>query len=368
MDPLNLAQYTVSGIMPLLSTSLAGAYFAHKKIFTSPTIKKITISFSNFFSPVFIFIYIAGSLEISEISTFWPLLLTPSLMILLGSLVSFVHSKLFTQIPYFSRMVTCVLAFSNIGNLPVILMEGICSPYGPLQGNIHCKDANSYVALQVLTYAAIVWSYGYTLIEKDKSEYHESIRRQMLIDQGLPSEEVPPQSILKNICKNLLLPSPVSACLGLIVGLIPGVRKVFYDPQSKVYAFADAWKMIAKAGIVLGQVALGANLVFSISHREGLTKKYIASIVLFKNFIMPLCALGLVYGLWVCGVFGDNIVMAYVAFISFCAPTALVVMIMAEVIGHKAKETAWLMLWVYAFSVPGLIISTYFFFIIFKVI
>ena len=368
MNPVTLLQYTVTGLMPILSTSLTGAYLARRGIFKSQTLTRISLAFTNYFAPLFIFCNITGSVNFDDIQTLWPLFLTPLMMAIFGRLISLLHSQFFTQIPYFSRIVVCMITFPALGNVPRVLMRGMCSPYGPLRGNPRCKEADAYVSLQVLTFSAIVWSYGYTLISQDKAEYQEHVERLKLLERGEVFKESPPFSLWRSAGKNLLMPSPVAGISGLIVGLIPGVRSTFFRRDSLVYALADTCIGIGMGGVILSQISLGANLVLLSSKREGFTKKYIASVVVFKNLITPLIALGIVYGLFRCGVFGDNIVMLYLVFISFSCPSALVIMNMTQLLGYGTHEVSLLMFWIYSSSIPGLVISTYLFFLIFSVI
>ena len=150
--------------------------------------------------------------------------------------------------------------------------------------------------------------------------------------------------------------------------MVPGVKEIFFDKSSIVYSFTEACLSIGLSGIIIFQVTLGSNLVLLSSNREGFTKGFIASVVIFKNLIGPSVALGVSYGLWQCGTFGDNIVMAYLVFISFCCPSALVLMVMTQMLDYGTHEVSLLMLWIYCSSIFGLIIWTYLFFIIFSVV
>ena len=362
---LLILQYTVSGLMPLVSISILGGILAYKKIFTCESTKKIAAAYSNFFAPIFIFINLAGSIDTKKFELIWPLFFTPFLMILLGILISFIHSKLFKQVPNLSRVMACILTFSNIGNLPIVLMKGMCSPYGPLQHNSNCADANSYVSIQIFTYSIIIWSVGYSLIEKDKEEYLDMMEKQKLLEEGREVQITVKVSIWKHIYQHLFLPGPLSSVSGLIIGLIPGFNNIFYDKHYPLYALADSFLFIAIAGAVLGLISLGVTLYLLASDNKDISKTFIVSIILFKNFITPLCALGLVYLLYSLNLFGDNRVMLYVVFVSFCCPTALVVMILTQTHQYGVKETAWLMFWIYIFSFPSLVIFSYIFFIIF---
>ena len=395
MDPISLMRYTISGLMPLIFVFFTGAYFAKRGIFNISTVNKVNKLYSNFFNPMFIFVNIAG-LDHTRIHELWPLFLTPSLMFLVGSLLAYAHSQYFKPLPYMAGVVSCIITFSNVANIPLVIMKGVCSEYGPLQGNEYCWEAGMYISIQSVFYNILLWSIGQSLIEKDKEMWERSYsftNKQPLElvevrkDFGKNNEEekdlesgnelesnisiqeikVHPKKnkpIWGYIIRNLLLPSPMASVLGFLISLVPGFQSFFYNKESKVYAIADACLTIAITGYVLTQMCLGANLLLLRSNTPNLTKSLIAGIVLFKNIITPLCALVLMQLLWICGMFGSNIVMAYVAYICFCSPTALVIMIMTQSLQYGNEETAHLMLWIYAFSLPTLVISTYLFLII----
>lgn len=367
MDQAVLLQYTISGLMPLLSISLTGAFLAWKKIFTRQTVKQITSAYSSFFNPLFISMTVAKSVDISNIGIIWPLLLTPSLMVLVGLLISYTHSMFFTTIPHISRLVQSVLTFSSAGNVVFILMKGICSPYGPLKGNPNCKDAYSYISLQILTYSALLWSYGYTLIEKDQHEYLDHLENQALLAQGKCRNTAQKYSMWKNVIKNLFTPTPIACVFGIIFGVIPGVQSFVFNEAALHYSVIEILMEFSFAGVVVGQVSLGTNIVLlERPKKNGISNGFVASIVLFKCFVTPVVSIGIVYLFWELNVFGENLVVAYVVFISFCAPTAIVIMVISENIGYGSQEITWLMLWIYVFAVPSLISSTYLFFFIFK--
>lgn len=98
-------------------------------------------------------------------------------------------------------------------------------------------------------------------------------------------------------------------------------------------------------------------------------KKFdVFAMVIFKNVLMPSAALLITYGFWRGNLFGDDLVMKHVIYISFCSPTALVIMVMTQIQDYANKKKVWLMLWIYIFSRPILIISTYLFFLFFELI
>ena len=281
MDPATLLQLTVTGLSPIISTCLTGAYLGHRGIFTSPTLKSISQAYTSYFNPMLIFFNIAGRVSLDDIATLWPLFLTPLMMAFFGRIISFIHSKLFTQIPYFSRIVVCMITFPSLGNIPRVLMRGMCSSYGPLRGNSRCKDADAYVSLQVITFYAIVWSYGYALMAQDKKEYQDHLDELKLLEEGHTLKATPPFSLWRNAVKNLLLPTPVSGIVGLIVAMIPGVKDIFFNKESTVYVLADSCLSIGMGGVILSQISLGANLVLLQRRKKDL----------LRSLLLVLCCL-----------------------------------------------------------------------------
>ena len=357
MDPGVLIRYTIAGIMPLVMVSTLGVLLAFRGIWDKRAVDCIAKAYTNFFNPFFVFFNVTGAIKLSEIAEIWPLLVSPTVILFTGILVSWIHSLFFRNLKKISGVVKCVLIFNNIANLPVILMKGICSPYGPLKGNQYCENSNSYISLQIFTYNAIVWSYGWSLVSKDKekaSELNPSAEIELI--------RIP---IWKNILKNLTLPGPLACLAALIVSLIPGVQDLLYNSSSAFYCISQTCLQVGIAGVVLGQSSLGANLVHLRTEKFYFSKSYLFSIILFKNLIMPLFGLGLTYLAWFIGIFGDNYVIAYIIYISFCTPTAFIVLIICQNLQYGTKEVTWLMLAVYVFSIPTLIVFTYIFFMIF---
>ena len=199
------------------------------------------------------------------------------MMIALGGILSLLHSRLFKQAPHLSRIVTCIITFSNMGNIPLVLMKGICSPYGPLNNDVYCDEVNSYIALQMLTYHIILWSYGYTLIQlgKEESNIHIIVNESDLdydIDELKNQKEHPKTSLWNNLAKNLMLPAPLACIAGLVAGLMPGLKEIFYNKNLTLYVVVDSWINISFGGVVIAQMSLGANLII-LSDRDGCLTK-----------------------------------------------------------------------------------------------
>lgn len=308
IDPSILIKQSIFGLMPLFSITILGISLTMLKIFDKKTIDGIALGYKNVFNPCFVFFNTVGVISTFNISTLLPLILSPFFMILTGLAINWLHSLIFKPPENYSRVVKCVIAFSNTANLPVVLLRGICSPYGPLMGNDYCDHANSYIAIQFLTYTVIGWSYGWTMVSIDKiaSIYIDKANSDALL---IDNQIVRKKSIFKMIIENLALPGPVSCFVAVVIGMIPGINQTFYDKTSGLFSVVDVGVNLGIAGIVFGQATLGSNLILLKSEKTNvLSYKYIGSVILFKNLLMPLVSLGIIYLGWNLGIFGDNIV------------------------------------------------------------
>ena len=201
--------------------------------------------------------------------------------------------------------------------------------------------------------------------ESDKNDHLAHVQEIRLLAEGGSGKDSPPFSMWRSVCVNLLKPVPLASILAIGVGLVPGVREVFYEEGSAGYLVTEVGLTIGMAGIFMGQASLGASLVLVGMGRSEFSKGFIASVVGFKCVVMPLASLGIVYGIWKIGVLGENIVMMYVIFIGFCCPSALATMIIAQLFEYAVHEVAILMIWIYGFAVASLVIFSYAFFMIF---
>ena len=348
-----LAWSTFSGLWPLISISLIGMVLTHNKIYNKHVNNCIAKSYTNYFNPLFLFFNILKSLNLSDFASIWPLFLAPVLSFTLGLLLSQIHSTIFKSSKPLSYIVRCAISFNNVGNLMIILLHGMCSSYGALSNYSECANANSYVSIQVFIYAPLVWSFGTSFIERSKS-----LQAHLIAE----SEETP---IWRTAMRNLLLPGSLACILAFVVTLVPGSHDLFFSLDSCLTVLSTACLEVGMAGIVLGQSSLGSNLILLKSEEGQLSRSFILSVVLFKNLIFPVVALAIVCAMWSLGAFGGNIVMAYIVYISFCAPTAIIILIICQTHKHGVKEITWLLLFIYSSSLPGLIVFSYIFFLIF---
>ena len=261
--------------------------------------------------------------------------------------------------------IIAAITFENFG-ITLILIKGICSPYGPLGGNEYCDDGLAYASLLMFPCLILMWTFGYSLVKFDKvfmNTQQAQLTQLTKLDEAIKENST--DSIPRMIGRSLMMPNPLCCIIAIILAIIPGYQSFFFDKTSIIYSLADCGYTILNACIIVSQVLLGSNLYLNRKKRSLLTKKMLVQIVFTKNIAIPAINLAVFYFLWTIETFGDNKVMAYILFISFSCPTAMVSMLFAQLLGVALNEIVQSMLWIYLFSIPGIVFWTFLFFLIF---
>ena len=360
MDFLYVLKVTVSGLFPLYAIAAIGAFLTHKHCFDPSGNLKLSGSMANFFLPVLSIFAISSTFKLSNLDLMWPILAGPFIAILLYSAIGYCFTVLMGVPKSLRFTLTGAIAFPNF-TLSFILMQGICSPYGPLQGNEYCEEYFSYASLLLFPLNLIMWSYGFTLVGLDKQHQHtedSQLNEPLVIKQES-------QRIHVLFLKSLMMPNPVACVIGIVLAVIPGFQGFFYDKTSMLYCVPDTAFTAINSAVALAQMILGSYLHLIRNRHSDLTKTLLLAIAFTKVIVVPGVSIAIFYGLWKIGVFQDNLVMTYILYISLSAPTALNCMFFAQMHKINIDEIVQSMLWIYIFSIPAIILWTFIFFLIF---
>jgi predicted permease len=239
-----------------------------------------------------------------------------------------------------------------------VLINGICSPYGPLSGYSDCDSAFSYISIFALPEMLLFWTVGYSLVALDKAQSAGNTASNSLTEV----EVRPKRRLWRNMAKTVLMPNPLCCIAGMVLALIPGFQQVFFDKHSEVYCFAHVGLALGNTGIIFSQILLGSNVYLLKGTKSMLPFKAIIFTAVCKNIVVPGISFGVIYGVWIGGVFGENLVLAYVIFICVSCPTAIVCMLFANLHKIGVSEVSQTLFWVYMMSFPAIIFWTFLFF------
>lgn len=118
-------------------------------------------------------------------------------------------------------------------------------------------------------------------------------------------------------------------------------------------------------GLIVFQFYIGSSLYFIRNEKSRLTKKQLFANMITKYVVIPGIIITIMYFFWVLGIFNDNIVMAYMIFMTVVVPMANVVLVSSQIHEIGVSEVLETVLWIYIFAAPAGAIWTFIFFIIF---
>lgn len=351
----------VQSMVQLTLITFSGAVLTGLKIFTEQTNATVAQACAHFFFPIFIFISLGQSLSLSKLIEEWPLFVNPMVIVFLSTLVGLLQIYLFPPARHLRFSMLCMMCINNSGNVPLLILYGACKSYGPLGGESACSDAQGYVVLQVFTYNVLTWTYGLYLFQLD-----QMYRCEVLLEKDPESAiSAPQQSRVRMLLKNLVSPVPMGSYLGLLAGITPGMRWLMFDEDAPLRSVADALELVGMVGIVLSQMILGSNLVLTYGRPASLSRPYIYTSHLTRLILIPLLGLGATKLYQFAGIGSGNRVERFVLFLGFASPTAVSVLVLAQLTQVGVNELTKMMFGQYVLAVLTLTLSNYAFFLIF---
>ncbi|CAG9310574.1 unnamed protein product [Blepharisma stoltei] len=355
MDILQIFRSCVTGMIPVTIITISGAYLTWAKVFEKKSNEVISKSSARFFFPLFIVIAMSKAVDTSTIVSLWPLFVGQVLLIFITIGLGFLMLPIFKVPKEFKYTTISILAFSNVGNVPLLVMKGICASYGPFAGDDYCDNSVGYISIVCFVFNIMIWSICTAFVRIDSSERAKNEN----------SENNPNSTDLKKLIINgLLSPVPIASVLGLLIGLLPGYKWLFVYKSSPLYAFFDTLSVIGYVGIVASQMVVGSNLMMIERKEKFLDTHFLWTLTFTKSVVLSGIYLFIVWGFWEIGVFGDNKVMAYVLFIAQTSPVSVTVMIVCQLFNTNLKECCITTLWQYIAAPVYMTLYSYAFFLI----
>lgn len=342
---------TIAAMGPLCLVTVSGGLLAHLGILNKSSNDTIAKASQKLLLPAFVFINIVKGVDFANIAEWWSLLVMPVLAIAIASVVGVVHTLAFNPPEHVKYTMNSLLIFANLGNVPVLLVEGACASYGPINGEPSCPDAASLIFLQVITFNVLAWSYGFGLV------YLDYLKKE-------PTEGAPSFSLKKMILKQIFGPLPNAVYFGCVIGSIPGVKYLVTDSDAPLLAIYDALYTVGYAGIVLSQMILGSNIWLSRKLERTMSKRYIASVVFLRCVVITGLGVLIMWWFYDLGVFGDDIVMAYVSLMNFISPSTIFITLICQILDTGIQETATILFWMYLAAFISITFAGYTFFLL----
>lgn len=162
--------YTVLQNFILLSPGMIS--FA-RKIYTSDSLKNLSMLLVNLFFPVQGFIEIARMATPENVKVFWIMVLSVGSSMLIGFFVGYFLNWLFKLEVRIKFSYSLLLSIPSLGTLPLVLGRAFCFPGGPLEGDPQCDNMLGYMNINSLIFNLILFIFGFNLIISDKNNAAE---------------------------------------------------------------------------------------------------------------------------------------------------------------------------------------------------
>eukprot|EP00359_Climacostomum_virens_P004202 CAMPEP_0204912088 /NCGR_PEP_ID=MMETSP1397-20131031/10286_1 /ASSEMBLY_ACC=CAM_ASM_000891 /TAXON_ID=49980 /ORGANISM="Climacostomum Climacostomum virens, Strain Stock W-24" /LENGTH=349 /DNA_ID=CAMNT_0052082861 /DNA_START=30 /DNA_END=1075 /DNA_ORIENTATION=- len=222
-------------------------------------------------------------------------LLTTALSLLLGFLLIAL-----IPVPDSSRYTTVsIVAFSNLGNIPLLLVESSCKDYGPLRGYEDCPLLPGFVMTCTIASNIMVWGFGYSLILKDahaqaksRVENFFSAANQdatSLMSATFDEPLLPPKVDVKTILKNAFCALvPMSSMIGLFFGMLPYVDVILFNHDAPFAFITRAMLEVGFLGIIFTQQVLGSNIKEQFDKPQTISPILLAGLAIARLVVAPI--------------------------------------------------------------------------------
>ncbi|XP_027913068.1 protein PIN-LIKES 3-like [Vigna unguiculata] len=328
---------------------------------------------------------------------------------IIGSALGWILVKLTRAPKHLEGLIIGVCSAGNVGFLPIIIVPAICkdkgSPFG--DSNVCYQYGMAYTSLSMAVGAVYIWIYVYNIMRISasivpKEEYRTSSFTQEASGEIL--DFVSEEEDLKNPEKDyvgdvdaytLLLPSNESekkvkasisakikdlsgkifgnsnfkavfspttlgSIVGLIVGVVPLIRKLMIGTDAPLHVIEDSVTMLGEAAIPVITLIMGANLLKGL---KGANTSFctILGIVVVRYIILPILGILVIKGATQLGLVQPDPLYQFVLLLEYALPPAMAIGTIAQLFGAGEGECSVIMLWTYGLaSVAVTFWSTYY--------
>lgn len=278
----------LSGGVPYSLVLLTGVFLTRNWNSDKATNQMIFEACTKCFLPIYMFIELLNNFSMEQ--AYWVLLLNPLVISLLGLGLGTLYQKVYKL----RTLQTSSLVPNSVGTLPILVLKGMCSSYGPFGGE-SCSRAQVYLIVQSFTGYLVLW--GLSKLQKPKVqeiELVETTQNSVFLEKSNALQKTNPVF-------QITLAAQVLGVLG------SGVAEFSLGNSSGVfYCLIDSANSIGITGVIISQLTLVGGLEFTAKSKL---------VLVTRCLIYPL--VGLVVTKLSIGLFGINEVMAFCMYVNY---------------------------------------------------
>ncbi|XP_004515379.2 protein PIN-LIKES 3-like [Cicer arietinum] len=354
------------------------------------------------FTPALLYSLLANSITLGSLVMLWFLPLNILLRYIIGSTLAWFLNKTIRVPRHLHGLVMGCCAAGNIGTLPLIIVPTICIEGSHLFGNVDVctRNALAFTSLTSAVGHICCWSIVYnflriyslkpSVVKFDESTKNNEIgileniskcskkALSSIEEKSLPSdcidhleieckvvdgqEKVQEKSNImkhlknftdRNNLKALFAPALWGVVVGVIIGIVPQLRKVLIGESAPLHMLHTSVAMLGDACIPTMILIVGANLLKGL---KGIGKMVplVVGIILVMYVALPSIGIGIVKGAIHFNLISSDPLYHFVLLLHYAVPPAVSVSTMTQLFGVGKSECSVIMFATYA-SAPILL-------------
>ncbi|KAI5423336.1 hypothetical protein KIW84_046348 [Lathyrus oleraceus] len=406
---MNFLKLFLVALAPVLNTlfiAVIGAVLALDNIgiLKKNTKKHLNIIVYFVFTPALLYSSLAKTITLRSLGMLWFMPLNILLRYIIGTTLAWILAKI-TRVPrHLHGLVMGCCAAGNLGSLPLIIVPAICKgrshPFGDVDACY--RKGLAFTSLTMAVGHIYAWSIVYNILRiyspkinivkfndnkinievnnleniakcsartltttEEKSMSNGCVDRPEIECKVIDDEEEKVQEKLKNMkalqillsdkinLKELFAPALWGAIFGVIVGIVPRLKKVLVTEHAPLHFVQTSAIMLGDACIPSTILLVGANLLNGL---KGLRKKIplVVGIIVVIYIALPTIGICIVKGAVHFNFISSDPLYQFVLLLHYAVPPAVSASTMTQLLGVGQSECSLIMFATYS-SAPILL-------------
>jgi len=186
---LSLLLVAAVPVLNVFLMCLIGVALARKGILDARARQALSQLVFWVFVPALVFTKLAGSVNLKDLGVWWILPFNMVLSISLGLVIGWFGAKVLKVDPWFRKHFYCTVALGNVGNLPIVLIQSICSnnntPFAKLLPGGQCeKKGIAYIAFSMWIASTFQYCIAFNMLKKPPLQPQSPNKDEVVEDEG----------------------------------------------------------------------------------------------------------------------------------------------------------------------------------------
>ncbi|MED6131605.1 hypothetical protein PIB30_011206 [Stylosanthes scabra] len=411
MDMWKLFMTALMPVLKLIIITALGAFLAVDRfnLLRESARKHLNSLVYYVFIPALICSILTKSITFRSLVMMWFMPLNILLTFIAGSALGWLLMKITKASHDLQGLVLGCCAAGNLGNLPLIVIPSVCkqssSPFGAV--DVCYQKAMAYATLSLAVGCIYFWTIVYSIVRAysckvssvskvdDSTSYPLDLKEitdpenhskpsnglVVTVVEKKPTPDVANHTKFMETLKNLVLklnlhllltPAIIAVIVGLMIGAIPQLRKLFVGENAPLRVVQDSTSMLGDACIPAVTLLVGATLLKGNNHyqlevlpEENLMKKILGNfvsglkgsgvkvslvigIVAVRFIALPMLGVGIVKGAVHFGIIHHDPLYQFTLLFQYAVPPAVTMSTITQFFGAGETECSIMMLATYA--------------------